>query len=58
MTLKKTPVPVTGTDGASAAHWAARSRRCHPEARVSVIAIPPGLGEMTGMAVATGQGDP
>jgi hypothetical protein len=29
---------VTGTAGAPAAHSAARSRRCHPEARTSVEA--------------------
>jgi len=30
--LRGSPVPVTGTDGTPAAHWAARPRRCHPEA--------------------------
>jgi hypothetical protein len=33
------PVPVTGSDGAHAAHWAARPGRCHPEARASVVAL-------------------
>jgi hypothetical protein len=30
---------VRGTDGASAAHWAARPRRCHPEGRASVTSV-------------------
>jgi hypothetical protein len=30
------PVPVTDTDGAPAAQWAAWPRRCHPQARASV----------------------
>ncbi len=30
---------MTGTDGAPAAHWAARPRRCHPEARASVKSL-------------------
>ena len=35
---RRSPVPMTGTDGAHTADWAARPRRCHSEGRTSVVA--------------------